>query len=95
MRNTSSLFVFLIQGECWGSLRGHLDYAKHGKAETCVHGETREEWGRCTKDDVACTGEALTNYVYRIAPTGNLFTQKFHFEVDEAPMALISGSTSK
>jgi len=56
-------------GECWGSLRGHLDYAKHGKAETCVHGETREEWGRCTKDDVACTGEALANYVYKIAPT--------------------------
>eukprot|EP00112_Aurelia_sp_Birch-Aquarium-sp1_P005417 Seg1615.3 transcript_id=Seg1615.3/GoldUCD/mRNA.D3Y31 product="hypothetical protein" protein_id=Seg1615.3/GoldUCD/D3Y31 len=57
-------------GECWGSMRGHLDYKKHGKAETCVHGEKREAWGRCTKGvDVACTGEALTNFVYRIAPT--------------------------
>ena len=52
-------------------MRGHLDYKKHGKAETCVHGETREPWGRCKEGvDVACTGEALTNFVYRIAPTG-------------------------
>ncbi|XP_065056381.1 uncharacterized protein LOC135684674 [Rhopilema esculentum] len=29
-------------GECWGSMRGHLDYAKHGKSKNCVHDARRE-----------------------------------------------------
>ena len=72
--------LFFNIGECWGSIRGHLDYAKHGKSDTCVHGESREPWGMCTDSDVACTGEALTNYVYRVAPTGEFSTfTRSHF----------------
>ena len=58
-------------GECWGSMRGHLDYAKHGESNNCVHDGSREAWGKCKNGkDVACSGEALTNFVYKVAPTG-------------------------
>ena len=57
-------------GECFSGMDAHLTYDKHGEGESCVHGETKDAWGKCTRDDKSCSGEARTNYVYRVAPTG-------------------------
>lgn len=56
-------------GECWGSMDGHLTYNKYGNTSTCLEGDVKDNWAKCGEDNKACTGEALTNFVYRIAPT--------------------------
>ena len=55
-----------FQGECWGGKNGHLDYAKQGKAESCV----QDSWAKCNKREKTCSGEVFTNYIYKVAPIG-------------------------
>jgi len=61
--------VFGVQffGECWGSINGHLDYAKFGESKSCVRGNM--DYAECTKGDTLCSGQTLTNFVYQVAPT--------------------------
>ncbi|XP_065055679.1 uncharacterized protein LOC135684172 isoform X2 [Rhopilema esculentum] len=52
-------------GRCFSGLTAHLTYQKHGETEECIDGSLKS----CSTTDNVCSGEAMVNFVYRIAPT--------------------------
>lgn len=56
-------------GDCYSGQNAHKSYVEHGVASSCVSQNHIEQ--PCSKDEYLCSGEMSTNFVYRIAPTGN------------------------
>ena len=56
-------------GECWSGLTAHLDYDKIGITDTCIDEKYKHVGNK--PDCQAGTGTDSTNFVYRVAPTGN------------------------
>eukprot|EP00795_Rhopilema_esculentum_P016724 gene16724-8177_t len=57
-------------GRCFSGLTAHLTYQKHGETEECIDGSLKS----CSTTDNVCSGEAMVNFVYRIAPTGECWS---------------------
>lgn len=58
-------------GECWSGPQAHVTFDKYGPTDMCVNSELSRNISD-TKHCQAAVGLHSTNYVYRIAPTGNL-----------------------
>ena len=59
-------------GECWPGPGGDLPYDLYGSSDTCIDGNFKKALKNATSTCGAVTGADSTNFVYRIAPTGNV-----------------------